>query len=180
MMKIYTRTGDHGETKLIGGERVPKNHLRIAAYGGVDEANAALGAALALLEDAGLKALLEPVQHDLFRVGAALATPPEQRRIIPPLTRADVQRLEQAIDGLEAELPSLREFILPGGSPAAAYLHLARSIVRRVERGAVALSQREEAPPGILAYLNRLSDLLFVAARTANHQAGIEDISWKK
>jgi cob(I)alamin adenosyltransferase len=180
MTKIYTRTGDLGETKLIGGERVPKNHLRIAAYGGVDEANAALGAALALLEDAGLKALLEPVQHDLFRVGAALATPPEGRRIAPSMARADVQRLEQAIDRLEAELPSLREFILPGGSPAAANLHLARSIVRRAERGVVAFSQREEVPPEILAYLNRLSDLLFVAARTANRLAGVEDISWKK
>jgi cob(I)alamin adenosyltransferase len=179
-MKIYTRTGDLGETGLIGGERVPKNHLRIAAYGGVDEANAALGAALALLEDAGLKALLEPVQHDLFRVAAALATPPMGRKIAPSMARADVQRLEQAIDRLEAELPSLREFILPGGSPAAANLHLARSIVRRVERGVVALSLREEVPPEILAYLNRLSDLLFVAARTANRQAGIEDISWKK
>ncbi len=179
-MKIYTRTGDRGETELIGGERVPKNHLHIVAYGGVDEANAALGAALALLEDAGLKALLEPVQHDLFRVGAALATPPERRKIAQPMARADVQRLERAIDRLEAELPPLREFILPGGSPAAAYLHLARSIVRRVERGIVALSQREELPLEILAYLNRLSDLLFVAARTANRLAGIEDVSWKK
>ncbi|UCF80416.1 MAG: cob(I)yrinic acid a,c-diamide adenosyltransferase [Acidobacteriota bacterium] len=180
MTKIYTRAGDDGETGLIGGERVPKSHLRIAAYGGVDEANAALGTALALLEDSGLKALLEPVQHDLFRVGAALATPPQRHKTAPPLARADVQRLEQAIDRLEAELPSLREFILPGGSPAAANLHLARSIVRRAERSAVALSQREKVPPEILAYLNRLSDLLFVAARAANRLASVEDISWKK
>jgi cob(I)alamin adenosyltransferase len=177
-VKIYTRTGDNGETGLWGGLRVPKDAPRVQAYGTVDECNAAIGVARAAGVGAELDALLARVQNDLFVVGADLATPGEAANI-PRIDQEAVQALEQAIDELEARLKPLRQFILPGGSLSAAYLHLARTICRRAERWVVALSHSEPVNPQVAVYLNRLSDLLFVAARFANANAGVPDVPWE-
>jgi cob(I)alamin adenosyltransferase len=177
-VKIYTRTGDDGETGLWGGLRVPKDAPRVQAYGTVDECNAAIGVARAAGVGAELDALLARVQNDLFIVGADLATPGEAANI-PRIDQEAVQALEQAIDELEARLEPLRQFILPGGSLSAAYLHLARTICRRAERRVVALSHNEPVNPQVAVYLNRLSDLLFVAARFANANAGVPDVPWE-
>lgn len=176
-MKIYTRTGDTGETGLFGGQRVPKDALRVHAYGTADECNAALGLARAAGLDPELDALLAQVQNQLFVVGADLATPGESANI-PRVGAAEVALLEGAIDSLEASLEPLRQFILPGGTPAAAHLHLARTICRRAERWAVSLAHAEAVSPHVLTYLNRLSDFLFVAARAANARAGTGDVPW--
>jgi cob(I)alamin adenosyltransferase len=178
--RIYTRTGDDGTTALATGERRRKDDLRIETYGTVDETNACLG--LARLSTSGeLDAILGRVQNDLFDLGADLATPPGQegRRGALRVTDAQVTRLEAEIDALNAELKPLTSFVLPGGSPAAAALHLARTVCRRAERLAVALAERpEEAVSGaVLRYLNRLSDLLFVASRVAN-DGGATDVLW--
>lgn len=181
-MRIYTRTGDGGETGLFGGERVGKDHPRIAACGDVDELNAAIGVALS--EEglpAGMAALLRQVQNDLFVLGADLATPPgmggtREMRVRESMPAA----LEPRIDDLEAELEPLRQFVLPGGHPAAARLHLARAICRRAERAVAALAGREEINPELLVYLNRLSDLLFVMARAANAVHAVPDIPWEQ
>ncbi len=178
-MKIYTRTGDEGETGLWGGLRVPKDAPRVQAYGTVDECNAAIGVARAAGVDTDLDALLARVQNDLFVVGADLATPGEASSVIPRIGEEAVQALEQAIDEMEAQLEPLRQFILPGGAPSAAYLHLARTICRRAERWVVALNRSEPVNPQIAIYLNRLSDLLFVAARRANASAGVPDAPWE-
>ena len=179
-MKIYTRTGDAGSTGLLGGARIAKDGLRIEAYGTVDELNAALGAARALgTPDAALDAALARVQVDLFALGAALASAPgRELRAGEGVTAADIERLEREIDAWEAELPPLRSFVLPGGSGAAALLHLARTVCRRAERSVVRLAREESAPAEILVYLNRLSDLLFTLARLANHRAGVGDLTW--
>jgi cob(I)alamin adenosyltransferase len=180
-MKIYTRTGDAGSTGLIGGKRVSKSALRIEAYGDVDEASACIGAALAFIGDAALRRRLERVQHDLFRAGCRLATPPERGYArLPSVTAAHVRRLERDIDTMESRLPPLREFILPGGSKGGAFLHMARAVARRAERRVVELSETESIPPALVIYLNRLSDFLFVAARAANRAAGAGEIPWKK
>jgi len=185
-MRIYTRTGDGGQTSLRWGERVPKNALRVEVYGTVDEANAQVGLALALLdaEAAGpLRGVLLRVQQELFAVGADLATPPDRGRgDNPRVTEAMVAGLEADIDRLQADLDPLRAFILPGGTPAAAALHVARTVVRRAERSLVALAAQEPVDPVLLKYLNRLSDLLFVAARAANRAAGVPDtlVEWQK
>jgi len=179
--KIYTRTGDDGTTGLVDGTRVAKSNARMAAIGDVDEANSALGVAIAALAGDHPARLLATVQNDLFDLGADLATPGEDfaptdraLRIVP----AQVARLERAIDAANAALTPLTSFILPGGTPAAAALHLARAIVRRAERGAVAASHDATLNPQALAYLNRLSDLLFVLAREMNlSDAG--DVLWK-
>ena len=179
-MKIYTRTGDDGTTGLLGGARVPKDAPRVAAYGDVDEANAAIGAAAALA-DGALAKLLAGIQRDLFAIGARLADPLHQvaaRRAKAAVTPAQVRRLEKAIDARERVLPPLRAFVLPGGSPLAAQLHVARTVARRAERAAVALSHESDVEPRILVYLNRLSDLLFVLARHANRRAGVADETW--
>jgi cob(I)alamin adenosyltransferase len=183
-VKIYTRTGDSGETGLFDGTRVPKSDPRVATYGEVDELNAWLGLARASLEDAELVEMLERVQRDLFAIGARLADP--GHRIAERVTKAavstdDITRLEQWIDRLEAALPPLRRFILAGGSGAGAMLHVARTVCRRAERAMVALEQtggRDAYEPELLTYVNRLSDLLFVMARAANHRSGIADIEW--
>ncbi len=177
-MKIYTRTGDEGETGLWGGLRVSKDSPRVQAYGTVDECNAAIGVARAAGVDAALDALLAQIQNALFVVGADLATPGEAAHI-PRIGAEAVQELEQAIDDLEAQLEPLRQFILPGGTLSAAYLHLARTICRRAERWVVALSRSEPVNPQVIVYLNRLSDLLFVAARRANANAGVPDVPWE-
>ena len=179
-MKIYTKTGDLGETSLLGGIRVPKDHLRVAAYGDVDETNAALGAVRALAE-ASLEALLFSIQKDLFAIGAQLADPTHKvasKRAKAAVTAAHVRRLEKAIDAREAKLPPLRSFVLPGGTPAAALLHQARTVCRRAERSVVTLAREADVDPRIIVYLNRLSDLLFVLARLENHRAGHAEDRW--
>lgn len=176
-MKIYTKTGDAGETGLWGGQRVAKDSLRVHAYGTADECNAAIGVARAAGVDAGLDGLLAQVQSQLFVVGADLATPGEAANI-PRVGDAEVRFLEEQIDALEGELEPLRQFILPGGTAAAAQLHLARTTCRRAERWAVSLAQAEPINTLVLTYLNRLSDFLFVAARAANARAGTVDVPW--
>jgi len=180
-MKIYTKTGDAGETGLFGGPRVPKDDARVEAYGAVDELNAALGVARARGGDEELSRLLGKIQDQLFTIGAELATPPGARahRVVPPVAPAWTAALEAAIDAFEAELPPLRNFVLPGGTALAADLHLARAVCRRAERRVVALHRHDPVLPEALAFLNRLSDLLFVAARIANHRASVAEIAWK-
>jgi len=181
-VKIYTKTGDAGETGLLGGPRVRKDHARVAAYGAVDEVNAAIGLCLALEPRGGDRPLLETIQRDLFAIGAELATPDpahvEQvlgaRRIGPP----QVGALEAAIDAHEDTLPPLKNFILPGGAPPAAALHLARTVCRRAERAIVELMRRDSVAPAVVQYVNRLSDLLFVLARAANARTNMPEIEW--
>lgn len=179
-MRIYTRTGDAGETGLFDGRRVSKADLRVEAYGEVDELNAAIGLALALGVDTNMTAMLQAVSRDLFAVGGSLADP--GRRVAERVTKmvvgeAEVGRLEDWIDLLEAELAPLRRFILPGGAPAGAALHAARTVCRRAERRVVALGAGE-VDGVLLAYLNRLSDFLFVAARAVNRRAGTTELEW--
>jgi len=179
-VKIYTKTGDSGETSLFDNSRVSKADPRVDAYGEVDEVNACLGAALAAGVDADITAVLTAIQKDLFAVGARLADP--SSRIADRVTKAAVttqqtEMLEGAIDRLESELPPLRRFILPGGSPAGSLLHLARTVCRRAERRVVGLGT-DAIEPGVVIYLNRLSDLLFVMARAVNHRAGVPEIEW--
>ncbi len=179
-MKIYTKSGDGGETGLFGGGRVRKDDDRVEACGEVDEACAALGAARAALDDPELDAELRRIQDELFCVGAELASPHgvKARAVVPTVEARWAERLEQAMDGWDAELPTLHQFVLPGGTPGAAALHLARAVCRRAERRVVALAARAEVDPAVLVYLNRLSDLLFVAARLANHRAGQGEPLW--
>ncbi len=179
-VRIYTRGGDRGQTGLIGGSRVPKDHLRVEAYGAVDELNSHLGVARTQLTDPDLLDVVQTIQNRLFDLGAELATPPLRRRTIPPITSEHVTALEGVIDAYEDALPALREFILPGGIEAAAILHVARTVARRAERRAVTLARAEAVNPEILRYLNRLSDLLFVLARTVNHRTRRPDIIWQK
>lgn len=179
-MKIYTKTGDSGETSLFDNTRVSKADPRVDAYGEVDELNACLGAALAAGVDADIAAALESIQKDLFALGARLADP--SARIATRVTKAaitqqDVEVLEQTIDRLESELPPLRKFILPGGSPSGSLLHLARTVSRRAERRVIALGPAATEPI-VIVYLNRLSDLLFVMARAVNHRAKAPEVEW--
>jgi cob(I)alamin adenosyltransferase len=179
-VKIYTRTGDDGDTGLFDGTRVPKSDPRVAAYGDVDELNAWVGMVRASANDENLATMLDQIQRDLFALGARLADP--ARRIAERVTKAavneeDAARLEQWIDALESELPPLRRFILAGGSPTGASLHVARTICRRAERSIVALGH-EAVEPQVLVYINRLSDLLFVMARAANHRSGVPETEW--
>jgi cob(I)alamin adenosyltransferase len=180
-MKIYTKTGDDGETGLFGGGRVRKDHARIEAYGTVDELNAALGVvrAEALPED--VQTLLKRIQNELFELGAELATP-EAKILTSRIGERDIAALETAIDAFETELPPLKTFILPAGPRAVGLLHLARTICRRAERCVVRLQDVTEHPIAaeIGIYLNRLGDLLFVLARVANHRSGYEDDPWVK
>jgi cob(I)alamin adenosyltransferase len=179
-MRIYTRGGDAGTTALFGGRRVPKTHPRVGAYGSVDEANALLGTARAALADDELDPLLRELQNALFEVGADLATPEDAaaRARLTPLDEADTDRLERTIDRLDGQLEPLRRFVLPGGHPAAASLHVARTVVRRAEREAIALAETEPVNPHVLVFLNRLSDLLFVLARLVNARAGVPEAPW--
>jgi len=177
-VKIYTRTGDFGETSLFGGTRVAKNDARIEAYGTVDELNSVLGAARTTPLPAEVDAVLHDVQHDLFEAGAHLASPGTSR--FPGVDAQRIADLERAIDEMESELAPLKSFILPGGAAASAQLHVARTVCRRAERCVVALHDDTPATISTIAFLNRLSDYLFVAARFANARAGIEDIPWKR
>jgi cob(I)alamin adenosyltransferase len=183
-MRIYTRTGDAGETGLFGGQRAPKDAPRVEAFGTVDELNAALGVARACPGDELVSELLAEIQNDLFVLGADLATPAEDAeriggRPVRRIREHHVRRMEGEIDRLEATLPPLERFILPGGSQRGALLHLARTLCRRAERRVVALSHNERVNPETLRYLNRLSDLLFVLARHVNLQAGIPELPWE-
>ena len=179
-MKIYTKTGDGGQTGLFGGPRVPKSDRRVVAYGEVDELNAALGAVRAGVEDPELEEHLARLQEELFCVGAELATPhgARARSAVPPVDPRWTERLEAAIDAWDRELPPLSQFVLPGGTRTAALLHLARCTCRRAERAAVALSAEAEISEPVLPFLNRLSDFLFVAARIANHRARRPEENW--
>jgi cob(I)alamin adenosyltransferase len=177
---IYTRAGDAGETRLVDGTRVSKSTPRVEAYGDVDELNSLLGLASASGVDSDLSDRLVAVQRDLFALGARLADPNGRLADGAPkaaLGDADVRRLEVWIDQLEAELPPLRRFVVPGGTPAAAALHVARAVCRRAERRIVGLGRAAVEPP-LLAYVNRLSDLLFVLARAVNRRAGRADVEW--
>ena len=179
-MKIYTKTGDRGETSLLGGARVRKDHVRVAACGDVDETNAALGS-VRTLAAARLDALLSSIQRDLFAIGAQLADPTQRvagKLAKAAVTAASVRRLERRIDACQTRLPPLRAFVLPGGSPAAALLHQARAVCRRAERSVVTLARGADVDPRILVYLNRLSDLLFVLARFENRRAGAAEDRW--
>lgn len=177
-MKIYTRTGDHGQTSLFGGARVAKNDARIEAYGTVDELSSFIGVARATSIPPETEAILHQVQLDLFEVGAHLASPGTSR--FPGVDPARIAALEELIDSMERELQPLKNFILPAGAAPAAHLHVARTVCRRAERLVVALDDDSPATLSTIAYLNRLSDYLFVAARFANARAGVEDVEWKR
>jgi cob(I)alamin adenosyltransferase len=180
MSRIYTRTGDRGETGMFGGGRVPKSHPRVAAYGAVDELNAVVGWVMTRVDDDVVSGRLGAVQSDLFAIGAHLATPPgaRSRGHLPDLPSTRPAEFEGWIDEIETEVGSLTSFILPGGSEAGAALHLARTVCRRAERAVVALDKDDEVEGPILIYLNRLSDLLFDLARLANRRAGVSERVW--
>lgn len=179
-MKIYTRTGDAGSTGLFGGPRVSKDDDRIEAYGTVDELNATLGMARAAGVGPAVDAQLEQIQHELFSIGAELATPDPDEHHLRIITSSHVRRLEDWIDQHETALPALKHFILPAGAAAATQLHLARAICRRSERRVVTLVRRHETSVSedVLVYLNRLSDLLFVMTRVVNRHAGVDEVEW--
>ena len=182
--RIYTKRGDGGETSLVGGQRVPKDELRIECYGTVDELNSWLGLArvssLEYSELGELQAILLRVQHELFNLGSILATlPADVHPRQPRVTEAETAQLEREIDAMNAPLASLRSFVLPGGSRLNAELHAARTVCRRAERVAVALSHREAMPDHGIQYLNRLSDALFVWSRWVNHRLGLAEVLWE-
>lgn len=174
LSKIYTRTGDKGTTGLGGGTRVSKDSARIEAFGTVDELNSVVGLLLAEDLPDNLRTALTDIQHDLFDVGGELCVPGRQT-----LAEANITRLENLLDALNADLPYLKEFILPGGSRAATLAHVARTVCRRAERRIVSLSRAEEVPQTSVKYINRLSDLLFVMARVLNKHAGVSDVLWQ-
>jgi len=181
-MRIYTKTGDKGDTGLFGGGRVAKDDPRVDAYGEVDELNAVLGMARSVEMMPRIDEVLLPVQRDLFAIGALLATP-DHEKMQQQLEKARIDdgriaQLERAIDEGEAELEPLRAFILPGGTPKSAVLHVARTVCRRAERRVVHLAHELPLPPLVVVYLNRLSDLLFVLARVANRRAGAGEVTW--
>lgn len=181
-LKIYTKTGDDGQTGLFGGGRVEKDHPRVDAYGEVDELNAFIGMARAVELMPRIDEVLVPIQRDLFSIGALLATPDhEKMREQLRKARIDDERiaeLERAIDACEHELEPLKSFIIPGGTPKAAALHVARTVCRRAERRVVALRRDVELPELVIIYLNRLSDLLFMLSRVANRRAGAGEVTW--
>lgn len=182
-MKIYTKTGDRGETSLFGGERVSKNSSRIEAYGTVDELNSFIGITITEVNDSSVKDLLTKIQNQLFIVGSDLATPKNEKTAklnIERVTPEYSNDIEKFIDEYDAKLESLKNFILPGGTKAAALLHICRTIARRAERRVVALNNTEKIGDNIIIFLNRLSDLFFVLARYENQISGVSDIKWNK
>jgi cob(I)alamin adenosyltransferase len=177
--KIYTKTGDSGKTGLYGGTRVSKAHLRIESYGTVDELNSHLGLLADLESDANIKAFLLGIQHKLFTLGSILAADPAKTNLkVPELKNEHIVALEEAIDGLDAQLPPLRAFVLPSGHVHASSAHIARTVCRRAERLCVALNDDVPLEPMVLIYLNRLSDYLFTFARFVLHRAGKPDVEW--
>jgi cob(I)alamin adenosyltransferase len=179
-MKIYTKTGDKGTTALYGGMRLSKADLRIEAYGNVDELNSFLGWVASHIEEKEYSILLQDIQSRLFDIGTHLAAEPgKQNLILPEIPETKITLLEQYIDKMNESLPELKFFILPGGNPAAAVCHVARTVCRRAERGVVRLSETDKIEPILIQYLNRLSDFLFVLARKFAHDANEPEIVWK-
>jgi cob(I)alamin adenosyltransferase len=180
--KVYTRQGDEGETRLGGGQKVPKDSPRIAAYGTVDELNAIIGVTLAFEPTEKVREALTQIQHELFTLGGDLCVLEEDKkqRNMAVIEEVHVKALEKLMDELNKELKPLEEFILPGGTPAAAFLHQARCVCRRAERQLVTLSRQEKTGQNVLKYLNRLSDALFVLARYENLKKGVEEVYWGK
>jgi len=180
-MKVYTKTGDKGETSLIGGTRVKKSHLRIDAYGTVDELNSFIGVVRDQEVNQKRQLLFSEIQDRLFTIGASLATDPEKdtAKQIPDLHETDIDFLEQQMDLLDQTLPPLRHFVLPGGHPAVSFCHVARSVCRRAERIAIALQEESFVSELVIKYLNRLSDFLFVLSRAMSLELGVEEITWK-
>jgi cob(I)alamin adenosyltransferase len=179
-MKIYTKTGDKGQTSLIGGTRVPKHHIRIESYGTVDELNSWIG----LINDQDIpvatKTILSEIQDRLFTIGSSLASDPEKSKMkIPDLHQTDIELLENEIDKMNEVLPEMRNFILPGGHTTISYCHLARCVCRRAERNVIHLHESEYVNEMVIVYLNRLSDYLFVLARYIAHQLNVNEIAWK-
>lgn len=181
--KLYTRAGDEGETSLFGGQRVAKDSLRVTAYGEIDELNSAIGLAVAFLRQRTLIRLLQSVQNELFNIGAELASPGRAKAEAGQLFHLSAEKvavLERWIDQYDARVPPLKTFILPSGAKGAVLLHLARTVCRRAERALVKLAHSEEVNPNLIAYLNRLSDLLFALARYVNKAAGARELPWQK
>jgi cob(I)alamin adenosyltransferase len=178
-MKIYTKTGDLGETALFGGRRVLKSHLRVDAYGTVDELNSYVGWLRDVVEPAPIRELLAQIQHRLFTVGAHLAADPQKSLPTPDLLPSDIQVLENAMDAMDAALPPLKNFILPGGHPTVSVCHVCRTVCRRVERLVVALHETDLVEAIVLQYLNRLSDYFFVLARRLAQDLGADEVVWK-
>lgn len=176
--RIYTKTGDKGETALFGGRRVPKSHLRVDAYGTVDELNAFIGLLRDSVENESIAALLGEIQHRLFTIGAHLASDPAKSPATPDLEPGDIDTLERAMDEMDERLPALRNFILPGGHPTVSFCHICRTVCRRAERLVVALHQSDPVDEHVLQYLNRLSDYFFVLARQLAQEAGAAEIVW--
>ena len=176
--KIYTKTGDDGTTGLFGGARLPKDHIRIEAYGTVDELNAVIGWLMSTFKDQETDQLLQTIQSRLFTVGSNLASQPGKNMITPDLLDEDVKLIEEAIDRMQDTLPPLKHFIMPGGSASVSAAHLARTVCRRAERRCVTLGQTDEVDPIIILYLNRLSDFFFVLARWLGAKEGVEEIKW--
>lgn len=176
--KIYTKTGDTGTTGLFGGKRLPKNHLRIEAYGTVDELNAHLGMVRDQFTEPAVRALLKDIQDRLFTIGSNLASDPDKNMQVPDIQPADIEALEQGMDEMDELLPELKNFILPGGHPAVSSAHIARCVCRRAERLTVALAQESRVEPVVLQYLNRLSDYLFILARFIGHSKGVDEVVW--
>jgi cob(I)alamin adenosyltransferase len=177
--KIYTKTGDKGETSLFGGKRLPKYHLRIESYGTVDELNSHLGLVRDNLQDNETRALIKDIQDRLFTIGSNLASDPEKEMQVPDLTAGDIEVLEKEMDKMEKVLPTLKNFILPGGHPAVSECHIARCVCRRAERNVVALAVDEKVEPIIITYLNRLSDYLFMLSRKIALDLGVQEVTWQ-
>ena len=176
--KIYTKTGDQGETGLFGGKRLPKNHIRIESYGSVDELNAYIGLLRDVAPDDQTKNLLKEIQDRLFTIGSNLASDPDKDMITPDVNDADIERLENEIDLMNEQLPPLKNFILPGGHTTVSYCHIARTVCRRAERMVVALHHNEPVEEIIIRYLNRLSDFLFVLGRKLSADLKAEEVAW--
>jgi cob(I)alamin adenosyltransferase len=177
LARIYTRTGDKGETGLVGGGRVPKDSLRVEAYGNVDELNSVLGLVRSFLNDTALDMILDGLQQDLFVAGADLASKESHERV-PRITKERIAELEGIIDKLQEELPPLKAFILPGGGPTGSILHFSRTVARRAERSIVTLSKAEKVSDLMVPYINRVSDLLFVLARAVNYRERKPEVEW--
>ena len=176
--KIYTKTGDKGETSLFGGKRLPKSHIRIDAYGTVDELNSHIGLLRDVVENQEIRTVLKEIQDRLFTIGANLASDPDKEMTTPDILESDVELLEKQIDKMNDNLPSLKSFILPGGHPYVSYCHIARCVCRRAERHVVALNLDNKVEPIIIHYLNRLSDYLFVLSRQIGHDLDINETPW--
>lgn len=177
-MKIYTRTGDEGMTSLFGGTRLPKHHVRIEAYGSLDEVNAWIGLVRDQVSDENTAAVLKKIQDRLFAIGSHLAASPDKKLPLPEVTGEDIKLLEDEMDHMTTQVSPLKHFILPGGHKRVSEIHLARTVCRRAERRVMALHQESPVEPVILVFLNRLSDYLFILGRWTAHQLGIEEIKW--